>query len=158
MTGWGSFPTTTPATSAGSSTWTTKRSWRPTTPRPEPARPGKDRRCARASSSAEPAAPGWAPATGPAARRATCASAAGTTFGCRAAADEVASRHTRIHRAAELAVARARYDADRAERAFTLVEPENRLVARTLEQRWETRLAALVQAEAALLTAQAAKP
>ncbi len=75
-----------------------------------------------------------------------------------AAADEVADRHTRIHRAAELAVDRARYDADRAERAFTLVEPENRLVARTLEQRWETRLAALVQAEAALLTAQAAKP
>jgi len=75
-----------------------------------------------------------------------------------AAADEVAGRHTRTHRAAELAVERARYDADRAERAFTLVEPDNRLVARTLEQRWETRLAALVEAEAALLTAQAAKP
>jgi hypothetical protein len=74
------------------------------------------------------------------------------------AADEVAGRHQRVSRAAQLAVERARYDADRAERAFTLVEPENRLVARTLEQRWETRLAALVQAEAALLTAQAAKP
>jgi DNA invertase Pin-like site-specific DNA recombinase len=75
-----------------------------------------------------------------------------------AAADEVAERHTRSHRAAELAVERARYDADRAERAFTLVEPSNRLVARTLEQRWETRLAALAQAEAALITAHAAKP
>jgi hypothetical protein len=34
-----------------------------------------------------------------------------------AAADEVAERHTRTHRAAELAVQRARYDADRAERS-----------------------------------------
>ena len=44
-------------------------------------------------------------------------------------------------RAAELAVERARYDAERAERAFLACEPENRLVARTLEARWETRLA-----------------
>ena len=36
-----------------------------------------------------------------------------------------------------------RYDADRAERAFTAVEPENRMVARTLETRWEARLAEL---------------
>ena len=34
------------------------------------------------------------------------------------AADEVAGRHQRVSRAAELAVERARYDADRAERAF----------------------------------------
>jgi hypothetical protein len=75
-----------------------------------------------------------------------------------AAADEVAARHTRTHRAAELAVQRARYEADRAERAFTEVEPENRLVARTLENRWETKLAALVEAELALQQAQAATP
>jgi excisionase family DNA binding protein len=75
-----------------------------------------------------------------------------------AAAEEVTARHTRTHRAAELAVQRARYEADRAERAFTQVEPENRLVARTLEQRWETKLAALVEAELALQQAQAAKP
>ena len=49
------------------------------------------------------------------------------------AADEVAGRHQRTSRAAELAVERARYDADRAERAFHQVEPENRLVARSLE-------------------------
>ncbi len=72
-----------------------------------------------------------------------------------AAADEVVQRHTRTHRAAELAVQRARYEADRAERAFSNVEPENRLVARTLESRWETKLAALAEAEAALATAQA---
>ena len=75
-----------------------------------------------------------------------------------AAADEVVERHTRSHRAAELAVQRARYDADRAERAFSNVEPENRLVARTLESRWEAKLAALAQAQAALATAQATKP
>jgi excisionase family DNA binding protein len=75
-----------------------------------------------------------------------------------AAAEEVTARHTRTHRAAELAVQRARYDADRAERAFTEVEPENRLVARTLESRWETKLAALVEAELALQRAQAAAP
>jgi DNA invertase Pin-like site-specific DNA recombinase len=75
-----------------------------------------------------------------------------------AAADEVVQRHTRSHRAAELAVQRARYEADRAERAFSNVEPENRLVARTLESRWETKLAALAEAEAALATAKATKP
>jgi hypothetical protein len=75
-----------------------------------------------------------------------------------AAADEVADRQVRTHRAAELAAERARYEADRAERAFSQVEPENRLVARTLESRWETKLAALAEAEAALVTARAVKP
>ena len=54
-----------------------------------------------------------------------------------AAAGEVTSQHQRAGRAAELAVERARYEADRAERAFSQVEPENRLVARTLEARWK---------------------
>jgi hypothetical protein len=53
------------------------------------------------------------------------------------AADEVTDRHQRVSRAAELAVERARYEADRAERAFSAVEPENRLVARNLETRWD---------------------
>jgi hypothetical protein len=75
-----------------------------------------------------------------------------------AAAEEVADRQVRTHRAAELAVERARYEADRAERAFSQVEPENRLVARTLETRWEAKLAALAAAEAALATARAVKP
>jgi DNA invertase Pin-like site-specific DNA recombinase len=35
---------------------------------------------------------------------------------------------------------RARYEAERAERQYQAVEPENRLVARTLEQRWEQAL------------------
>ena len=74
------------------------------------------------------------------------------------AADEVAGRHQRVSRAAELAAERARYEADRAERAFHQVEPENRLVARSLEARWETRLAALAEAEQALEAAADALP
>ncbi len=35
---------------------------------------------------------------------------------------------------------RARYEVQRAERQYQAVEPENRLVARTLEQRWENRV------------------
>lgn len=75
-----------------------------------------------------------------------------------AAADQVAERHTRGHRAAQLALERARYEAERAERAFGQVEPENRLVARSLEARWEAKLAALAEAEAALAAAIAARP
>ena len=75
-----------------------------------------------------------------------------------AAAGEVTSHHQRTSRAAELSVERARYEADRAERAFGQVEPENRLVARTLEARWEARLAALADAEQALQAAQTALP
>jgi DNA invertase Pin-like site-specific DNA recombinase len=75
-----------------------------------------------------------------------------------AAADQVTDRHHRVGRAAELAVERARYEADRAERAFHAVEPENRLVARTLETRWEAKLAALADAEHALEAARDALP
>jgi hypothetical protein len=64
-----------------------------------------------------------------------------------AAADEVADRQARSHRALELRVERARYDAARAERAFHQCDPDNRLVARSLEQRWETQLKELVEAE-----------
>src|ERR1019366_2177303 len=74
------------------------------------------------------------------------------------AADEVAARHQRVSRAAELAVERARYDADRAERALCAVEPENRLVARSLEARWEARLTALAEPGQALQAAAAAQP
>ena len=75
-----------------------------------------------------------------------------------AAADEVADRHQRVGRAAELAVDRAHYEADRAERAFHAVEPDNRLVASTLETRWETKLAALAEAEQALDAARDTLP
>jgi DNA invertase Pin-like site-specific DNA recombinase len=72
-----------------------------------------------------------------------------------AAATEVADRQARTTRAAELTVERARYQADRAERAFLACEPENRLVARSLEARWEAKLVALAEAEQALAATQA---
>ena len=70
----------------------------------------------------------------------------------------MAGQHQRVSRAAELAVERARYEADRAERAFCAVEPENRLVARSLEARWEARLAALAEAGQALQAARDTLP
>jgi excisionase family DNA binding protein len=75
-----------------------------------------------------------------------------------AAADHVEQRRSSTTRAAELAVERARYEADRAERAFHAAEPENRLVIRNLETRWENRLATLAEAETALQTARDAIP
>ncbi|HET8629153.1 MAG TPA: recombinase family protein, partial [Thermomicrobiales bacterium] len=42
---------------------------------------------------------------------------------------------------------RARYEAARAQRQYDACEPENRLVARTLEARWEEALAAVAQVE-----------
>lgn len=45
----------------------------------------------------------------------------------------------------QLRVERARYEAERAQRQFDAVEPENRLVARTLERAWEAKLRALEQ-------------
>ena len=73
-----------------------------------------------------------------------------------AAADEVADRRARSDRALQLRVERARYDAARAERAFHACEPENRLVARSLETRWEQKLRELAEAEAEL--AEQTKP
>ena len=43
---------------------------------------------------------------------------------------------------------RARYEAERARRQYDAVEPENRLVARTLERGWEAALSELVSLEA----------
>ncbi|MEH1015766.1 hypothetical protein V6U90_21965 [Micromonospora sp. CPCC 206060] len=50
---------------------------------------------------------------------------------------------------------RARYEANRAERAFMRVEPEHRLVARMLKTRCEAKLAALAEAEAEAVAAHA---
>src|SRR3954463_2182961 len=73
------------------------------------------------------------------------------------AADTVTDRTTRATRAVELRIERARYDAARAERAFHHCDPDTRLVARTLESRWEAKLRDLAEAEAEL-TLQAAAP
>jgi DNA invertase Pin-like site-specific DNA recombinase len=47
----------------------------------------------------------------------------------------------------QLRVERAHYEAERARRQYDAVEPENRLVARTLEQQWEEKLRAQEQIE-----------
>ncbi len=73
-----------------------------------------------------------------------------------AAADDVTDRRARASRALEMQVERARYEANRAERAFHACDPENRLVARSLEQRWEAKLGALAEAETALAVSNAA--
>jgi excisionase family DNA binding protein len=75
-----------------------------------------------------------------------------------AAAEELTQREARTLRAFELRAERARYEATRAERAFNLCEPENRLVARSLEQRWEAKLAAVAEAEAAAEAQKAQRP
>lgn len=56
----------------------------------------------------------------------------------------------------ELACQRARYEADRCQRQYQAVEPENRLVARTLENRWNEALARVGQLEQELVDLETA--
>ncbi len=71
---------------------------------------------------------------------------------------EAEAQHRRRLAVFELAVERARFEADRARRQFDAVEPENRLVGRTLEKAWETALVAQRQAEADLTAQRARQP
>jgi len=57
-----------------------------------------------------------------------------------------------------LAVERARYEAERAERQYRAVEPENRLVARSLETEWDKRLRDLAAAEVELRRREQQRP
>src|SRR5207253_3770470 len=57
-----------------------------------------------------------------------------------------------------LEVERARYEAERAERRYRAVEPENRLVARGLETEWENRLRDLTAAENELRRREQQRP
>jgi hypothetical protein len=57
------------------------------------------------------------------------------------AADVEAQRHKR-HQHWQQRLERARYAVERADRPYSAVEPENRLVARSLERQWEEALAA----------------
>ncbi len=58
-----------------------------------------------------------------------------------AAAADVAQERRRLHQHWQQQLERARYEAERAARQYQAVEPENRLVARALERRWEEALA-----------------
>jgi DNA invertase Pin-like site-specific DNA recombinase len=56
------------------------------------------------------------------------------------AATDIKRERERLHEHWRQRLERAQYESDRAERQYQSVEPENRLVARTLEQRWEESL------------------
>jgi DNA invertase Pin-like site-specific DNA recombinase len=64
-----------------------------------------------------------------------------------AAAADVAQERQRLHQHWQQQLERARYDTQRAARQYQAVEPENRLVARTLERCWEEALQAQGQLE-----------
>jgi hypothetical protein len=57
-----------------------------------------------------------------------------------------------------LQVERARYEAGRAERRYRAVDPENRLVAQTLEVEWEHRLNELASVKSELMRREAQRP
>lgn len=75
-----------------------------------------------------------------------------------AAAEQLESNHEAALAQWRLAVERATYEADRAERRYRAVEPENRLVARGLETEWERCLRELEQAQAELRRRQIHRP
>lgn len=54
--------------------------------------------------------------------------------------------------ALDLELRQARYEADRAQRQYDAVEPENRLVSETLERRWNAALACVTELEHRLAT------
>jgi len=58
-----------------------------------------------------------------------------------AAIDQISQQARRADRQWELMLERVRYEAELARRRFQAVDPENRLVGRTLERDWEARLA-----------------
>jgi DNA invertase Pin-like site-specific DNA recombinase len=64
-----------------------------------------------------------------------------------AAIDQISQQARRADRQWDLMVERARYEAELARRRFQAVDPENRLVARTLERDWETSLAEVERLE-----------
>jgi hypothetical protein len=64
-----------------------------------------------------------------------------------AAIDQIAEQARRVDRQWEMIVERARYEAELARRRFLAVEPEKRLVGRTLERDWEGRLAEVERLE-----------
>jgi DNA invertase Pin-like site-specific DNA recombinase len=56
-------------------------------------------------------------------------------------------QHLQVDHAQQQQLTRLRYEAELAQRQFNRVDPDNRLVAAELEQRWEAALRALKQAE-----------
>ena len=72
--------------------------------------------------------------------------------------DELRARAAEIDRAKRAEIARLREDAERAQRQFLLVRPENRLVADNLERHWNQTLQRLADAEEAYARAGKTQP
>jgi DNA invertase Pin-like site-specific DNA recombinase len=66
-----------------------------------------------------------------------------------AALEQIEQEHALLTRQWQLRLERTRYEAERARRQFFSVEPENRLVARTLEREWELKLREVEKSEQA---------
>jgi hypothetical protein len=64
-----------------------------------------------------------------------------------ALSEEFDREQAQIERQWQLRLERARYEAERARRQYDLCEPENRLVARELESRWNDQLRAVAELE-----------
>jgi methylphosphotriester-DNA--protein-cysteine methyltransferase len=62
-------------------------------------------------------------------------------------AEDLELERTALHRQWRQLLERTRYEVDRARRQYDQVEPENRLVARTLERQWEEALANQVRVQ-----------
>jgi len=77
---------------------------------------------------------------------------------CAQAIGELERQHEERLAGQRLALERAQFEAERAERQFDACEPENRLVARTLERRLEQALAALERERRQLAELQARRP
>jgi DNA invertase Pin-like site-specific DNA recombinase len=73
-------------------------------------------------------------------------------------AEDVEIERAREHRQWALRLEQARYETERAQRQYDEVEPENRLVARTLERRWEAALDAQTRLEDEHARFQARQP
>ncbi len=72
--------------------------------------------------------------------------------------EQLQSNHDAALSQWRLEVERARYEAERAQRRYQTVEPENRLVARGLETEWEKRLRDLASAEMELRRREQQRP
>jgi hypothetical protein len=82
---------------------------------------------------------------------------AAITATIKALAEADATEQTRLA-AFRTAAEQAHYEAERARRQYDACEPENRLVARSLEAAWETTLRAAEHVDAELATQQARRP
>ena len=77
---------------------------------------------------------------------------------CAQAVEELERAHEERLAGQRLAVERAQFEADRAQRQYDACEPENRLVARTLEGRFETALGELERERRKLAELESRRP